>query len=85
MLVGKLIFLTVTRPTLSFAVSKINQFMHVPRTSHLEAINRILKYLKGSPEKGIWMKNNGTNVIYGYSDADRVGSFDRKLITNFCT
>ena len=43
-LVGKLIYLTVTRPDISFAVSQVSQFMHAPRTLHLDAINRILRY-----------------------------------------
>jgi Reverse transcriptase (RNA-dependent DNA polymerase) len=84
-LVGKLIYLTVTRPDISFAVSLVSQFMHAPKTPHLDAINRILRYLKGTPGKGIWMKNNGTNDLYGYSDADWTGSFDRKSTTGFCT
>jgi Reverse transcriptase (RNA-dependent DNA polymerase) len=84
-LVGKLIYLTVTRPDMSFAVSQISKFMHSPRTPHLDAVNRILRYLKGTPGKGIWMKRNNTNVICGYSDADWAGSFDRKSTTGFCT
>jgi hypothetical protein len=44
--------------------------MHSPRIPHLDAINRILRYLKGTPEKGVWMKNNNSNDICGYSDAD---------------
>jgi Reverse transcriptase (RNA-dependent DNA polymerase) len=55
-LVGKLIYLTVTRPDIAFAVSLASQFMHAPRTTHLEAADRILRYLKGSPDQGIWMK-----------------------------
>jgi hypothetical protein len=55
-LVGKLIYLTITRPDLSYSVSQISQFMHAPKTPHLDTINRILKYLKGSPGKGIWIK-----------------------------
>jgi hypothetical protein len=84
-LVRKLIYLTVTRPDLSFVVSQVSKFMHAPRTSHLDAINRILKYLKSCPGKGIWMKNNKTNAICGYSDVDWAGSFDRKSTTDFCT
>jgi len=84
-LVGKLIYLTVNRPDLTFAVSQISKFMHAPRTPHLDAIDRILRYLKGSPGKGIWMRKNGTNAICGYSDADWAGSFDRKSTTGFCT
>jgi hypothetical protein len=69
-LVGKLIYLTVTRPDMSFAVSQISKFMHSPRTPHLDAINRILRYLKGTPGKEIWMRKNNTNAICGYSNAD---------------
>jgi hypothetical protein len=43
-LIGKLIYLTVTRPDVSFAVSQISKFMHSPRTPHIDAINRILRY-----------------------------------------
>jgi hypothetical protein len=59
--------------------------MHAPRTPHLKAINRILRYLKGSPGKGILMKRNNTNDICGYFDADWARSFDRKSTTDFCT
>jgi hypothetical protein len=59
--------------------------MHTPRTSHLDAINKILRYLKSCPGKGIWMKNNRTNTVCGYSDADWDESFDRKSTTGFCT
>jgi Reverse transcriptase (RNA-dependent DNA polymerase) len=52
-LVGKLIYLTVTRPDISFSVSQISRFMHFPKTPHLDAINRILRYLKGTPGRGV--------------------------------
>ena len=55
------------------------------RILHLEAINRILRYLKGNPGNDILMKNNNSNNICGYSDADWVRSFDRKLTTDFYT
>jgi hypothetical protein len=59
--------------------------MHAPRTSHLSIIDRILRYLKGTPGQGIWMKKNVTNNVVGYSDADWAGSCDRKSTTGFCT
>eukprot|EP00257_Ricinus_communis_P014733 XP_015572484.1 DEAD-box ATP-dependent RNA helicase 56 [Ricinus communis] len=83
-LVGKLIYFTVTRPDISFAVSMMSQFMHAPRTSQLEAIDRILRYLKGTPRQGIWMKKNNTSNIVGFSDADWAGSCDRKSTTGYC-
>jgi hypothetical protein len=51
-LVGKLIYLTVTRPDITFSVSQVSQLIHSPRSYHLKAIDKILKYLKRTPEKG---------------------------------
>ena len=48
-LVGRLIYLSHTRPDIAFAVSVVSQYMHSPKESHLEAVYKILKYLKGSP------------------------------------
>ena len=52
-LVGQLIYLSHTRPDIAFAVSLVSQFMHNPKEDHLQAIFRILRYLKGSPRKGL--------------------------------
>eukprot|EP00257_Ricinus_communis_P018990 XP_015577840.1 uncharacterized protein LOC107261645 [Ricinus communis] len=84
-LVGKLIYLTVTRPDITYAMSMVSQFMHASRTSHSEAIDKILRYLKGTPGQGIWMKKNNTNTIVGFFDADWAGSYDKKSTTGFCT
>jgi hypothetical protein len=59
--------------------------MHSPKIPHLDAINRILRYLKGTPRRGVSMKNNNSNDICGYSDVDWAGSFDRKSTTSFYT
>jgi hypothetical protein len=59
--------------------------MHSPQTQHLKAINQVLRYLNRTPGKGICMKNNDSNVICGYSDADWAGRFDQKSTTGFCT
>ena len=47
-LVGKLIYLTITRPDITYAVSLVSQFMHAPTEAHLNVVKRILRYLKGS-------------------------------------
>jgi hypothetical protein len=52
-LVGKLIYLSHTRPDIAFAVSVVSQFMHNPLMAHMDAVNRILRYLKGCPGKGL--------------------------------
>jgi hypothetical protein len=53
----------------------------------MEAINKILRYLKKTPEKELLINNNNNNnnKICGYSDADWAGSFDRKFITGYYT
>jgi hypothetical protein len=84
-LIEKLIYLTVTRLVITFIASLISQFMPTSRTTHLEAVNRILRYLKGFSSQGIWMKKNNINTIVGYSDANRAGIYDRKSITGYCT
>ena len=52
-LVGKLIYLTVTQPDITYAVGVVNQFLHALRQLHWEAACRILHYLKGAPGKGL--------------------------------
>jgi len=52
-LVGKLNYLTVTRSDISVAVSMVSQFLNSPCEDHWSAVIRILKYIKGSPEKGL--------------------------------
>jgi hypothetical protein len=63
---------------MSFVVSQISKFIYSPRTPHLDVVNRILRYPKGTPGKRIWMKRNNTNAICGYFDADWAESFDRR-------
>ncbi|PRQ17191.1 putative RNA-directed DNA polymerase [Rosa chinensis] len=85
-LVGKLIYLTITRPDITYAVSLVSQFMHSPTTHHLQIVKRILRYLKGTVDRGIIMKNNGHFNLVGYSDSDWAGnSIDRKSTTGYCT
>jgi hypothetical protein len=44
--------------------------MHDPRSGHIEAVYRILRYLKGSSRKGLWFKRNGHLDVEDYCDAD---------------
>ncbi|CAN6542484.1 unnamed protein product [Malus baccata var. baccata] len=85
-MVGKLIYLTITRPDISYSVSLASQFMHFPTLVHWEIVKRILRYLKGSVGMGIIMKNNGSNHILAYTDADWAeNALYRKSTTGFCT
>uniref|UniRef100_A0A2N9GF06 Integrase catalytic domain-containing protein n=1 Tax=Fagus sylvatica TaxID=28930 RepID=A0A2N9GF06_FAGSY len=85
-LVGKLIYLTITRPDISYAVSIVSQFMTNPRVPHMNAVIRILKYLKNAPGRGLFYRSSGHLRIEGYTDADWAGSpLDRKSTTGYCT
>lgn len=84
-LVGKLNYLTITRPDIAFPVSVVSQFMATPRVTHMEAVIRILRYLKGTPGVGLVYTPNGHTNVEGYSDADWAGSpFDRRSTTGYC-
>ena len=84
-LVGRLIYLTITRPDISYAVSLVSRFMHAPKVQHMDAVNRILRYLKGSAGRGIWMRKNGHTSISAYTDADWAGCpIDRRSTTGYC-
>jgi hypothetical protein len=84
-LVGRLIYLSHTRPDIAYAVSVVSRYMHDPRTGHLDIVNRILRYLKTCPGKGILFSRNGHLKIEGYTDADWAGCLDdRKSTTGYC-
>ena len=85
-LVGKLIYLSHTRPDIAYAVSVVSQFMHNPREVHLQAVYRILHYLKANPGKGILFRRNTGVLLEAYTDADYAGSpVDRRSTSGFCT
>ena len=54
-LIGKLIYLTITRPDISYSVQVLSQFMHRPCKIHLDIAFRLLRYLKNSPGKGVFI------------------------------
>ncbi|KAL9264448.1 Retrovirus-related Pol polyprotein from transposon RE1-like protein, partial [Drosera capensis] len=69
-LVGKLNYLTITRPDISFPVSVVSQFLSAPCVEHWEAVIRILRYLKGAPGRVLLFQNKGHQHIIGYSNAN---------------
>ena len=85
-LVGKLIYLTITRPDICFAVNQVSQHMQVPKEHHWGMVNRLLMYLNGSADQGVWMGCNGSTEVVGYCDADWAGDrADRRSTTGYCT
>ncbi|XP_028102592.1 uncharacterized protein LOC114301831 [Camellia sinensis] len=85
-LVGKIIYLSHSRPDIAIAVSIMSQFMHAPRNSHLEAVMRILRYLKSSPRKGLYFSKHDHLSVEAFTDTDWAGSVtDRRSTFGYCT
>lgn len=85
-LVGRLIYLSHTRPDIAFAVSVVSQFMHDLKSHHMDAIYHILRYFKGCPRKGLLYTRQGNLQIECYTDADWAGSLDdRRSTSGYCT
>ena len=83
-LVGKLKYVTVTRPDISFSVSVVSQFLDALRTCHWDAIVHILRYVKGAPSRGLLYQNHEHTKIGGYIDADQARSpSDRRSTTGY--
>ncbi|XP_019058277.1 PREDICTED: uncharacterized protein LOC109116755 [Tarenaya hassleriana] len=84
-LIGKLIYLSVTRPYICFAVQKLSQFMSSPRSLHLQAAFRVLKYLKSAPSQGLLYSASSSLTLKAYSDADWASCPNtRRSITGYC-
>ncbi|KAJ1700873.1 hypothetical protein LUZ63_000652 [Rhynchospora breviuscula] len=69
-LIGRLIYLTFTRPELCYAVHVLAQFMQAPLETHYDAALRVVRYLKGNPGQGILLRTDSDLKLYGYCDSD---------------
>jgi len=83
-IVGKMIYLTNTRPDISYVVQVLSRFMHSPRNSHFKLAMRVLRYLKGSPGLGILIPKGNELRLSGWSDADWAKCLDsRRSVTGY--
>ncbi|GJY16870.1 putative ribonuclease H-like domain-containing protein [Tanacetum coccineum] len=84
-MIGSLLYLTAYRPDIMFAVCACSRFQVNPKTSHLSAVKRIFRYLKGKPKMGLWYPSVSSFDLEAYSDSDYAGAnLDRKSITGGC-
>ncbi|XP_018623142.1 uncharacterized mitochondrial protein AtMg00810-like [Nicotiana tomentosiformis] len=69
-LIGKLLYLTITRPDLCFVMQVLSQFMQKPKQSNLNAAMGIVRYIKGSLGLGILLKRGETHTLTAYCDSN---------------
>jgi len=85
-LLGKLIYLEVTRSNITFVVGLLSRYMQSPHYLHLDAACRVAQYLKGAPSRGFFYQPYSHLNIARYSDADQVDDLiDRRSISGYCT
>ncbi|KAD4385770.1 hypothetical protein E3N88_25939 [Mikania micrantha] len=72
-MIGSLMYLTASRPDIMFATCLCARYQSKPRVSHLIAVKRIMRYLKGTPDLGLWYLNDDNFELIAYSDSDYGG------------
>ncbi|KAK6138969.1 hypothetical protein DH2020_027290 [Rehmannia glutinosa] len=84
-LIGSLLYLTISRPDITFVVGMCALIQYAPKQSHMTAVKRILRYLKGNQEVGLWYTKQGGFKLIGYSNSDYPGCrVDRKSTSGTC-
>ncbi|KAL9252631.1 Retrovirus-related Pol polyprotein from transposon RE2-like protein [Drosera capensis] len=84
-IIGSLLYLTAGRPDIKYAVCVCARYQSDPKESHYIVVKRILRYLKGTPNLGIWYPRESDFTLTGYSDADFAGcTVDRKCTSGSC-
>ncbi|XP_062093361.1 uncharacterized mitochondrial protein AtMg00810-like [Humulus lupulus] len=84
-IVGSLVYLTITRPDIAYAVHIVSQFVASPTTVHWAAVLRILRYLRGTIFQSLLFPSTSSLELRAYSDDDHGRDpTDRKSVTSFC-
>jgi hypothetical protein len=82
-IVGSLRYLVNTRPDIAFVVGYVSHFLEEPLEDHLVAVKKILRYVTGSCNRGLWFgrKKGKQALLTGFSDADFAGDVDARKST----
>ncbi|GJS73192.1 retrovirus-related pol polyprotein from transposon TNT 1-94 [Tanacetum coccineum] len=85
-MIGSLLYLTASRPDIMFSVCLCARFQEAPKTSHLEAVKHIFRYIKGTTHLGLWYPKGTDIETVVYADSDHAGDYvDQKSTSGICT
>ena len=80
-----MLYLTASRPDILFGVCVYPRFQSIPKESHMLDAKKIIRYLKGTSNLGLWDSRNSSLELIGFSDADYDGcKIDRKSTSDTC-
>ncbi|GKD98396.1 hypothetical protein Tco_1382293 [Tanacetum coccineum] len=81
-MIGSLMYLTASRPDITFVVCACARFQVTPKTLYLYVVKRIFRYLKGQPKLSLWYPRDSSFDLEAFLDSDYAGaSLDRKSTT----
>ena len=69
-IIGKLLYLTNTRPDIAYAVQFLSQFLNAPTIHHFKASQRIIRYIKKAPAQELYFPSNSKIQLKGFADSD---------------
>eukprot|EP00258_Populus_trichocarpa_P045856 XP_024461875.1 uncharacterized protein LOC112328334 [Populus trichocarpa] len=84
-LIGRLLYLTITKPDISYPVQVLSQFMDKPSKTHLTAAHKVLRYIKSAPGQGLSLSASSNFELIAYCDSDWASCPDtRRSVTGYC-
>lgn len=84
-LIGRLLYLTITKPDICFVIQRLSQFMHRPTDAHLHAAHQILRYLKKAPRQEIFFSSSSSLLLHAYCHSNCAGCPNSHCsVTRYC-
>jgi len=81
-MIGSLLYVTASRPNVIQEVGQVGRFQAAPKESHIIVVKRIIRYLKGTTEYGLWYPQGNNLTIQAFKDEDWEGSIDDRKSTS---
>ena len=81
-IIGSLLYHTTSRPDIAFSVGVYARYQAAPKESHLTAVKRIIRYVNGTQDYGLWYSKDSNACLASYLDANWAGSVDDQKSTS---